>query len=187
MTDSICTQVVVNLKEGTFSLSGSESFVEKHMQELKELIEKGFKNIPCASNTADYILKDEKNSQVQHGNEKIEAAMTNKYIDSGIYYIDDVTGDVQILKSVPGKGKASKAKNVALILLYAKDDTVSSSEVIKHCTDQACFDQANFSSTFKKKDGCFIRQGNGQNWTLKLTVPGKEKAVALLESMIDVK
>ena len=74
-----------------------------------------------------------------------------------------------------------------MILLYAKDDTVSSSEVIKHCTDQACFDQANFSSTFKKKDGCFIRQGNGQNWTLKLTVPGKEKAVALLESMIDVK
>ena len=40
MTEIITTQVVINLREGIFSLSGSESFVEKYMPELKEFIEK---------------------------------------------------------------------------------------------------------------------------------------------------
>lgn len=187
MADNLCTQVVVNLREGTFSLSGTESFVEKHMQELKELIEKGVSNINSPSYahtipTQSCDTKDPMNSVIQPGK-----MASNKYIDNGVYYIDDTTGEIQILKTVPGKGKAAKAQNVALILLYAKNDIVNSSEIIKHCTEQACFDQGNFSATFKKKDGCFIRQGNGQNWTLKLTIPGKEKAVALLESMLDVK
>lgn len=184
MADNLCTQVVVNLKEGTFSLSGTESFVEKHMQELKGLIEKGFSNIP--NKPADTI-QNNANAIVSTNVTQADQAIGNKYIDNGIYYVDDTSGEIQILKTVPGKGKAGKAKNVALILLYAKNDVVNSSEIIKHCQEQACFDQGNFSATFKKKDGCFIRQGNGQNWTLKLTVPGREKAVELLESMIDAK
>ncbi len=185
MTEIITTQVVVNLREGIFSLSGSESFVEKYMPELKEFIEK---NITLSRHSAIQQAPQNCNKITPPVASQVNVQKEyDKYEENGIYYRDEETGNIQILKTVPGKSKASKSKNVALILLYAKNDVISSSEIIAHCTEQACFDQPNFSATFKKKDGCFIRQGNGQNWTLKLTIPGKEKAIELMESMIDVK
>lgn len=179
------TQVVVNLKDGSFSISGTEAFIERNIENLKNFIKENKVEIktplPAISNQCSYV------DIAAELPKTYEQKKVNKYQENGIYYIDEETGEIQILKTIPGKNKASKSRNVALILLYAKNDIISGSEIKKHCVEQACYDQSNFAAGFKKKDGCFVRQGNGQNWTLKLTIPGKEEAVTLLESMIDAK
>ena len=175
------TQVTVNLKEGSFSISGTESFVKQNIENLKTFIKENMGEIkmPLSVYTcADIVAASSQNSEQKNN---------DIYKEKGIYYVDKETGEIQILNTIPGKNKASKSRIVALILLYAKNDIISGSDIKKHCVDQACYDQSNFAAWFKKKDGCFIRQGNGQSWTLKLTIPGKEEAVTLLESMIDAK
>ncbi len=178
------THVTVNLKEGSFSIAGTESFVQQNIENLKIFIKDNMNeikmNVPVITNQCSSANTVEILPQNPEQN-------TDKYQEKGIYFIDKETGEIQILKNIPGKNKANKSRNVALILLYAKNDVINGSDIKKHCVEQACYDQANFASWFKKKDGCFIRQGNGQSWTLRLTIPGKEEAVALLESMIDAK
>lgn len=183
MTESN-SQISVNMKEGSFLISGTEAFVEKNIESLKsfirENVDKIVMNVPSITNQ---YTPNKTDSIIPQDSEK----QVDKYQEKGIYFVDSETGEIQILKPIPGKSKASKSRNVALILLYAKNDVINGSDLKKHCVEQACYDQSNFAAWFKKKDGCFVRQGNGQNWTLRLTIPGKEEAITLLESMIDAK
>lgn len=182
----IIAEISVNLNEGTFAISGSESFLEKHIESLKNFIKENAKNHVTPKSIA--TEKQNRESNVQQSLPEIKGQNAiDRYENQGIFYVNKETGEIQILKPVPGKSKAQKSRNVALILLYAKNDTVNSNIIKQHCVEQACCDNSNFAKWFKKKDGCFIRQGNGQNWTLKLSTPGKKEAVELLESMIDVK
>jgi len=179
MTDNSNSQITVNLTELSFSITGSEAFIEKHIENLKTYInEKSAAPVKIAAVNS--------NSQIQTEEKKPAGSASNvdKYIENGIYDVDEETNEVSILKAVPGSNKAAKAKNVALILLYAKGTEIQGSEIIPHCVEQACYDMANFSAIFKKKDGNFIRKGNGSSWSLKLTIPGRQAAQKLLEEMI---
>ena len=186
MSNEFSTNITVNLRDGQFNISGTESFVDKYYQDLKEYVKENInscKNIISPQHNLQPIYNEiQTTSQIQ-----LNTTSSDKYIENGIYYIDENTNQIKILKNVPGGNKATKAKNVAMILLYAKNGEMSNSEIIAECQEQACFDSANFSSVFKKKDGCFIRTGNGKTWTLRLTTPGRKAAEELLESMIDVK
>lgn len=181
------TNITVNLRDGNFTISGTESFVEKYYNDLKEYVKENISS--CKSVISPQHNPQPLYSEIQ-SNSPVQSAKTSydKYIENGIYYIDDSTNQIKILKNVPGGNKATKAKNVAMILLYAKNGEMSNTEIIAECQEQACFDSANFSSVFKKKDGCFIRTGNGKSktWTLRLTTPGRKAAEELLESMVNV-
>lgn len=179
------TQIIVNLKEGSFTITGSEVFVEKHIEKLKTYIESNIKSIPLVSSTPAIRTECESDSDTSKTVSETPAFI-NKFIDNAVYYIDE-NGEVNILKKVPGKNKASKSRNIALILLYAKNDIVNSSEIKKHCLNESCYDQSNFSAMFKKKDNSFIRKGNGRNWSLQITKPGKAEAESLLEDMLNAK
>jgi hypothetical protein len=91
---------------------------------------------------------------------------------------------IQILKDIPGKNKAKKTVNAALIYLHAKglkgEEIASFKEVNKICEAHACLDSANFATTLKKQKKLFLVDGTGKSQTLKLTHPGKEQAAALV-------
>ena len=78
-------------------------------------------------------------------------------------------------------------KNIALIALYIRKGKVPGKEIIPICEKHACYDSANFSSTFKNEKTNIIRKGTGQAWTIELTQPGEAAALALLEEMANDK
>lgn len=172
--------IKVNLKEGSFIISGSEEFIEKHKEDLKEYV---------SSNSNTYLISETKSCE-ETKQEKImecEAEDVNKYIKAGIYAVDKEDGTISILKRIPGKNNSEKTKNIALIVLYAKgkDEKIQGSEIIGLCEKQKCYDSGNFAAIFKRDLNNFIMKGKGQSWTLQLSIPGKENAEKLLESMCE--
>jgi hypothetical protein len=167
------TLISVNLKERSFTISGTEEFVERNKQELKEIIMKN--------------IEQEETEMVNKNENKKEylAKEQDKYINNGIYAIDNEDGTVTILKKVPGKNNSEKTKNIALIVLFAKgeDTRIQGSEIRKLCEKQKCYDAKNFASTFKRDMSNFIMKGKGQSWTLELSIPGRDNAKELLESL----
>ena len=169
------TLITVNLKERSFTISGSEEFVEKNKQELKDFITMNIKQ--------EEIILANKNGK----EERIDCITEeqDKYIRNGIYAIDDEDGTVTILKKIPGKTNAEKTKNIALIVLFAKgeNEKIQGSEIKRLCEKQKCYDAKNFAATFKRDMSNFIMKGKGQSWTIELSIPGKDNAKELLEGL----
>lgn len=167
--------ITVNLKERSFTISGSEEFVEKNKQELKDFITMNIESeeIISANNKEN---EDKKYSLTEE---------QDRYIRNGIYAIDSEDGTVTILKKVPGKNNAEKTKNIALIVLFAKgeNEKIQGSELKRLCEKQKCYDSKNFAATFKRDMSNFIMKGKGQSWTIELSIPGKDNAKELLESL----
>jgi len=167
--------ITVNLKERSFTISGSEEFVEKNKQELKDFITMNIESeeIISANNKEN---EDKKYSLTEE---------QDRYIRNGIYTIDSEDGTVTILKKVPGKNNAEKTKNIALIVLFAKgeNEKIQGSELKRLCEKQKCYDSKNFAATFKRDMSNFIMKGKGQSWTIELSIPGKDNAKELLESL----
>ena len=170
----------VNLTECSFSIKGTEEFIDRKSKEIVELFEK-FGTRKYISNE----IKKQTNSIISESScNKCndDAKCPQKYIDAGLFNIDG--DDIYILRKVPGKNNAEKMKNIALITLYALDKPISSKSIVKNCQKISCYDPKNFSSTFKNDtSGNFIRKGSGQSWTLEATIPGMEKAEEILEEM----
>ena len=136
------------------------------------------------------IESEEKISANNKGNEDKKYSLTeeqDRYIRNGIYAIDSEDGTITILKKVPGKNNAEKTKNIALIVLFAKgeNEKIQGSELKRLCEKQKCYDSKNFAATFKRDMSNFIMKGKGQSWTIELSIPGKDNAKELLESLCD--
>ena len=90
------TTITVNLKEKSFTISGTEEFVEKNIQELKDFITMN--------------MKYEENVMEENGLKKEKSISIteeqDKYIKHGIYAVDSEDGTVTILKKIPGKNNA---------------------------------------------------------------------------------
>ena len=177
------TIVRFNLHEGSFDISGSENFVEKMVPLILSFIDDK-KNIVVENKEAsnDFVQKQENKSV-----EKAESNVTtiDKYIKSGVYHVDAEDGSISILQTVPGTTKAEKARNIALIVLHVKQSKIEGKSIIPICEKHNCYDGANFSTWFKSEKTNVIRKGSGQSWTLELTQPGEQTAIALLEGMVN--
>ena len=98
-------------------------------------------------------------------------------------------GKIQILKSLPGSGKSSKAQSATLLLAYANMlrgvNATTVEEIRTTCTAHACYDPGNFSKTFRGAFGkeSLTLSGTGASQSLSLTHPGKLKAKALADSL----
>lgn len=169
------TTIMVNLKERSFTISGSEEFVERNKQELKDFV---MMNIEQEETII--ANKSEQEEKKEYITEE-----QNRYIRNGIYAIDSEDGTVTILKKIPGKTNAEKTKNIALIVLFAKgeNEKIQGSEIRRLCEKQKCYDAKNFAATFKRDMSNFIMKGKGQSWTIELSIPGKDNAKELLESL----
>lgn len=163
--------ISANLSEKSFSVSGSEEFINKYVDFFLD-------KFTLTVEDRDY--KDINN--VSHKNGMNDG---NKYIQAGIYSIDD-DGEVNIHKKVPGKDKAEKTRNIALIVLYAKNEKIVGSQLKNLCEKQSCYDNTNFAKTFERDIENFIKKKvSAKQWTIDLTVNGKYSAEKLLDEMLD--
>lgn len=182
--------ISVNLKEGVFTISGSETFVESNKQYYCDFIE----------NNKDYILKlnsviesrpqqmifpSAKEQTPKQQNAEVAGTIEKtKYIRAGIYRLDE-NGNVTITKKVPGNNKAERTRNIALIVLHAKGEKIQGKDIQYICKKQSCYDSNNFSLIFRNDLNNFVREGNGQTWTLELTNTGEKAAIMLLDRMLN--
>lgn len=174
------SELNVNLTECSFSIKGTEEFIDRKTEELIEMFNKIGVDKPQ--------VKQGESSCAQTNENKIESLTVGtekhyqKYEDAGLISVDE--DEVLILRSVPGKNNAVKMKNVALITMYALGKQIEAKSIISNCERLNCFDSSNFSTAFKNdKSGNFIRKGKGQSWTLALSIPGRDAAIAVLEEM----
>lgn len=86
---------------------------------------------------------------------------------------------IQILKDLPGSGKAQKAVSAALLTAYGNTlrgaEDIAFDTIREMCEAHGCLDSGNFAKTLSNEKELFIVTGDRKK-TLKLTVPGKRKA-----------
>ena len=172
-------EITVNLREGSFSIKGTEDFIDRKTNELIETMKETTLHSCTTVSTNSIDTKEVKKPVV---NQSMQENSCQKYIDAGLISVDGE--QVYILRQVPGKTNAVKMKNVALITLYALNRDIEAKVIIPNCEKLNCFDASNFSAVFKNdKSGKFVRKGKGQSWTLSLTIPGEDSAIEVLEEM----
>ncbi|MCP4262593.1 MAG: hypothetical protein GY774_34585 [Planctomycetes bacterium] len=158
--------------------SGSETFVQKQIDEFKELIYSNLKAVKAKKQNGK--LSEKQPDQVD---ESATDTSDNPY--PNVFEYDGE--EINILK-VPGKDNATKTKYLTLIYLYAKEKfgrkAISTKEIHKQCESHGCLDSPNFSSILGRiKKEYVILKGKGKVKTIKLTKPGRENAKELIESL----
>lgn len=182
--------ISINLTEGNIVISGSEEFVEKNMETVFSFVERTSKSEYIPNKLMQQ--KEDRGGETPIPEKNVITEGTapiaiDKYIEAGVYHIDGEDGTISILKKIPGNSNAEKMKNIALIVLYIRKEKIAGKEIIPICEKHACYDSANFSTTFKNEKTNIIRKGSGQAWTIELTHPGETAALALLEEMANDK
>lgn len=113
-----------------------------------------------------------------------QSAPTNDY--HNVIHIED--GEVNIIKNIPNKSNQSGAITVAIVLTYAnylagKEETTYK-EIAEECKRQSCYDGKNFSTHLKGTKPYLIIKGSTRtDKTLKLTMPGIDRAKEILEEL----
>lgn len=107
------------------------------------------------------------------------------FIERGIYALNEA-GNVVITRTIPGESKNERMRKVALVALYAAGGKMLSTEISELCRQQGCLDKSNFAATFKDIE-TFMRDNldNKRQYTVELTVRGKEEAKGFLEKLLD--
>ncbi len=181
MSEQNNSEIRVNLQEGSFSISGSESFIGANREIIMGYVKNNFTRVINKS-----PIEAEKNNDI--GTVSTNKATNNesidKYIDAGLYHVDSEDGSISILKKIPGKSNSEKTKNIALIVSYIKKEKILGSSIIPICEKHGCFDSAHHATIFANEKELFVRKGSGKSWAIELTKPGEEAAIDLLEEML---
>ena len=175
--------IKVSLSSQSLEIEGNEQFIEKHYEKLLEEI-RSFRPLQLPPTEQNTLSNHQIASRCLPQNDN----SLSKYIEHGIFYMDEETGLPVLQASVPGDNKREQMRNVAAILLYAADKPIPSAYIKTQCERQSCLDAANFSKTYEKDKKNFIKKGKtgSRDWHLELTIPGKKAACELLDSMIEM-
>ena len=175
------SSIKISLRDGQFEISGSEAFVSGSIELLRDIIlatQRKISGEPTeASGDQDDVAPPAAPHQQGNG--------TNRFVN--VLHIEGEK--VSIIKALPSGTNAQKTVNAALLYMWGKKqagvDSVSLTDIREVCKSLSCFDSANFASTIQSARANFILEGKkgSQSKTCKLTVPGVENAVRLLESM----
>lgn len=166
------SEIEIKFENASVRACGSEEYIDKTMEQF-------FTNYLPKLSTAYSTDSSNANCAVAIKGEKRE-------IDD-LFSLNEDSGKISIHGKVPGASKSERMRNVALISAYcAGTDAFLASSAIKDvCIEQACLDQKNFAASIKKDKSLFVVDGRGADWSIKLTVFGKEKARGILEEMLD--
>lgn len=176
--ENTAAKIRVSLREGLLEIEGSEDFVSKQIENLKDLITK----LPDAP------LPPAKPATPANGQTPPPSTATLSEDAAKYVNIIAVEGDVvKILKDLPGSDKAKKTVSAALLYLLGKNfsgtEEAPFKELRKVCKDHGCLDESNFAGIIKDQKEWLIVLGSGKSQTAKLTVPGKKAAIALADSL----
>jgi hypothetical protein len=162
---------IISIQEGRVEIAGSEGFVREQIENFKQLILETMKRLqagqpPPGAGSGAGILPG-----------------TNQY-PNVIAIQDDA---IKILKPPPGRKKAEKTVNVALLYFVGKrikgEETALFEEIRKVCRDHVCLDNANFATTLKGAKEYLITGGSGKKQTVELSHPGLSKARELASEL----
>lgn len=177
--------IKISIKEGEFEITGSELFVTQQIENFRELIIDGLTNQtfeePKNETPVGLIPETAKPDSSDLSNQN---APTNNY--PNVIHIED--GQVNIIKNIPNKSAQSGAVTVAIVLTYANylagKEVTTYKEIAEECKRQACYDGKNFSTHLKgTKPYLIIKGSTRSDKTLKLTMPGIDKAKEILEEL----
>jgi len=137
-----------SLADGRIKIEGSEKFVAEQLEKLEPLLTKMFEQRPqllSAPRLSDTFTPV--SSPITSGEQATSGGLT-EYLN--VFALSDEK--VQILKSLPGKSKAEKTVNAALLLAFANElnghKSTSMDEVRRTCSSHACLDSPNFTKPF---------------------------------------
>jgi len=173
-------KISLSIREGKLEIEGPVDFVSKQIASFEELIRQ-------ALSEASKHLGDTGDREGEHK----KAPEGEKKRDKGIPKHDNVLevteGKVKILCDIPGQSNKEKSINVALLCLFGSDtegiEEVGFDAVREICRSHSCLDAANFSSHLNSAKQLLICSGSGKKQTVKLSVPGKRRAKALVEEL----
>lgn len=179
------TRFALSIPNGQFEVTGSEEFVDKQVERFESLIR-----------TLLDRSQGEGSADGSRGNGAIDgnpvppngrggdAASALTSLENVFALADD---KIQILKDLPGSGKAQKTVNAALLTTYANTlrgaDEVSFDTIREMCEAHGCLDSGNFAKTISSEKELFIVGGSERKKTARLTVPGRRKAEQLARDL----
>jgi hypothetical protein len=183
-------KIRISLKDGEFELSGSELFVSQQIESFRDLIVESLKNQKFE--LVDPKLKvlpaqDQSSMEIPELSSASSSSTLSKTVMSfqNVFHSDE--NGIKIIKKAPGANKQSKSVATALMYLWAvnsiKPTEVTFSEIRDLCQSQGCLDSANFASHMKSAKEHIIVEGKGKSQTCKITIPGKEKALQIIEEL----
>lgn len=179
--------VNINLNEGNIVISGSEDFVERNMEIVFSFV-KSVRSDFVNPKPMGKVLLNADNAKTSL--EDISVSTDDdkdKYKKLGIYSID-TEGAVSIHRKIPGKNNAEKMKNIALIVLFEKQEAIEGATLKALCEKQGCWDRNNSAAIFEREFQMFIKKKiSPQKWTIELTIDGEQAALTLLEEMANEK
>jgi hypothetical protein len=170
----------IELRVGASALlvEGSESFVSTTLESWRPFFE-GVQPQPSVG-TADILL----GTEATKAPSAAAAVVANQYEN----VFDYADGKLKIIAQIPGSTKAELTRNTSLIYLYGKllsgIEPTPSEELRQACTDQGCYDPANFAQYLKGlKSRVVMNTKPGGGYDVKLTAPGRKDAKELVEKL----
>ena len=171
----IVTKVNISLGDCVLEFSGSEAFVQKQIDEFKDLVHGKLKSVKVEKSNSLPPVED-----TDEDDEKPDDVLFATYPN----IIDYNEGTINILK-VDGKKKADKTRNLVLMYAWAKKQMgileIPKKELVELCKHHECFDEGNFKTTLKAASGIIVK-GSPQKYTVRLTAPGETKAKGIVET-----
>lgn len=184
MSEKKEAKISISIIEGKFEISGSEEFVNKQIENFKDVITKTLEKPTQQVNskmTSEIPIKEKEIESPQ------KQAIVQDDSFSHIYVVDDEK--VRIICDIPGKTAAEKTLNTALIYAFAKHnlgiEEADVGEIKIVCQNHGFLDKVNYSTHIKKGDPkLFLDKGSGKLRTIKLVRPGIKKAKEIIELIL---
>lgn len=171
----------ISVKDGRIEVSGSEEFVREQIKEFRDVIKI----------TATKVEENVSSTHQSEAGPTAESLNVSDQVDSNPYpnVLALEKDGIRILKTIPGKNKPDKTRNIALLLLLGKklmgESSVPTKEIRTACERHACLDKGNFAKHIKSGKQDFIINGSGKGSVqrAKLTHPGEQKAKEIAEEL----
>ncbi len=182
--ENTAAKIRVSLREGLLEIEGSEEFVSKQIENLKDVITK----LPSTHQAPIPPIVPPPIAQTPNGTANGDAALIPT-ADAAKYenVISVAGGVVKVLKDIPGNSKAEKTANAALLYLFGKNllsqEQATFSEIRQVCKEHAILDGPNFAGAIKDQKEWFIVTGGRKSEVAQLTKPGKKQAQSVVDSL----
>lgn len=177
------------LNSDTIEISGSEEFVSKQIELLKDSIITRLERLTNSNNSQ---LRERSVIYLQPSIDKATPGATEfaskddtptPLVNAENVFI--ITGqDVSIIADVPGASTAQRMINLILIYLYAKHkigvEEIPFKELRDVCEKYGEIDKPNFSKILNSSRKYFLTSGESKNQSARLIRPGTKAAESLI-------
>lgn len=179
MTESY---MALSIGTNTFEVSGSEQFVQKMFDQYAKPWVENATTFPGSGE--DGTGSSARASLPRPADKSAGSSNVTDY-ENVFDFADD---ELKVICDVGGSNNAEKTRRTALTYLFGQSllgETIVQSEQIRAaCSDQGCYDSANFAQYLKSlKNKVVMNTKAGGGYAVKLTAPGRNEAKTLVAEL----